>query len=42
MAAAVEMEQLAEAGPGLAVPPVAATRVTLGDQQGRLQGLFDG
>ncbi len=41
MATAVEMEQLAEAGPRLAPPPVAAPGAVFGHQPGALQGLLD-
>jgi hypothetical protein len=41
MAAAVEMQQLAEAGAGLTAPAVAAAGAVLGHEPGALQGLLD-
>ena len=38
MVAAVEVQQLAEAGAGLATPAVAAAGAALGDEAGRLKG----
>ena len=40
MATAIEMQQLAEAGPRLAATPMATARMMLGHQAGRLQRLF--
>src|SRR5207245_10347273 len=41
MAAAVEMNQLAEAGPRFPTPAMAAPGAALGDEAGRLQGELD-
>ena len=40
MPTAIEMQQLAEAGPRLAAPPMAPARLMFGHQAGALQGLF--
>src|SRR5438132_8663515 len=41
MGAAIEVQQLAEAGPRLAAAPVAAARPTLADEAGFLEGELD-
>ena len=41
MGAAIEVQHLAEARPGLPAAAVAAAGAALGDELGRLQGLFD-
>ena len=41
MVAAIEVEQFAEAGAGLAAPAMAAAGAALGDEPGLLQGELD-